>query len=161
MEPLLVADDLDGDENTGLVVDAADHLPEASFSKHINDLVPVRKMIAGHNGVVSALVVVAKVGTVGLRVANNLGGVLGATKVDVLIVHNLAPLVDVEHGNPNGFLGADTLLGTSTLAQGIQCPGRQFGVLATQPKLLHLLLSDQVVVVQVSGPNIVVPEGGR
>jgi hypothetical protein len=131
MEPLLVADDLDGDKNARLVVNAADDLPEASFAEYIDNLVPVREMIAGHDGVVSALVVVAKVGGIRLRVAHHLGGVLRATEVDVLVVHDLAALVKVEHGNPDGVLRADTLLGAGTFPERIQRPSSQLRVLPT------------------------------
>lgn len=73
MEPLFVADDFDCDKDARLVVNAADHLPKASFSKHINDFVPVGEMIARDNGIISPLIVIAKVGIVGLHVTDNLG----------------------------------------------------------------------------------------
>ena len=160
MEPFLVADDLDGDKDARLVVDASHDLPKASLAEHIDNLVPIGKMIPRHNRIVSPVVVIAKVGCVGLHVAHHLGGVLSSAKVDVLIIHDFASLVDVEDGNPNGILGAHPLLSRSPLPESIQGPSRQLRLLPALAQLLHLVLGNQVVLVKVGRPDIVVAQGG-
>lgn len=130
MEPLFVANNLDGNQDTSLVIDASHHLPEASLSKHIDDLIPIREVVAWHNCVVATLIVVSEVGTIRLHIANNLRGVLGAAEVDILVIYDLTPLVDVEHSNPDRFLRADTLLSRGTLPKCVECPSRQLRLFA-------------------------------
>ncbi len=62
VESFLVADDLHRNEDTGLVINTPDNLPEASLPEHINDLVSIGEMIARDDRIVSSLVVVTKVG---------------------------------------------------------------------------------------------------
>lgn len=45
VEPLLVADDLDGHLAPGAVVQRPDHLPEGALADHLEDLVPVRYVV--------------------------------------------------------------------------------------------------------------------
>ncbi len=161
MESLLVSDDLDRDKHTGLVINTPDHLPKTSLSEHINDFVSVGEMIASYNRVVAALIIVAKVRAVGLHVADHLGCVLCPAKVDVFVVDNLAPLVDVEDSDSDSILGTDTLFSRGTLPEGIQSPSRQLRLLAPRAEFLHFLLSNQVVLVEICGPDIVMAQSAR
>ena len=151
MKPLLVPDDLDSDEHTELVVDASDYLSKATLSKNVNDLVSVGEVVSWDDSVVSALVIVAKIWCVRLHVAHDLVGVLRAAKVDVVEVDNLSPLVDVEHGDADGLVCADALLGRRALSQGIQCTGGDLSLFASRAHLSHLLLCHHVVLVQIRG----------
>lgn len=151
MEPLLVPDDLDGNKNSLLVVDAPDNLPKTPLSKNIHNLVPVCKMVSRDNCVVSAVVVIAKVGYVRLHVSNNLVGILRPTKVDVVKVDNLAALINIQHGNADGVMRADTLLGRCTLPQSVQSPGSDFSLLPARAHLAHFLLCSRILLVQICG----------
>lgn len=66
MKPLLVSDNLDGNELSEFVIDASDNLPEAPFAKNIYNLISIREMISRNNSVVAAFIVVAKVRGIGL-----------------------------------------------------------------------------------------------
>lgn len=61
VKPLLVADDLDRNRLTSLMVPAIQDLTERALAKRIHDLIAVSKVIVVDNEVVAALVVVPKV----------------------------------------------------------------------------------------------------
>lgn len=158
MEPLLITDDLDGNQGAILVINTPDNLAEASLPEDVNDLIAVCKMISRYNGVVAAFVIVAKIGYVRVEVPYNLGSVLCAAKVDVVVIYDLTTLIDVQHGDAYGFLRADTLLWSRTLPKRIQSPCSHLRLLAPSTKFLHLVFSSQVVPVEIRSPNIELPE---
>lgn len=110
MKPLLIANNLHSHEYTRLVVNAPHDLTETSLAKYVDDFIPVRKMISRYDSVVSTFVVVTKVGGIGLKIAHHLASVLRAAKVDVVIVNDFTTLIDVEHSDPNSFLGTNSFL---------------------------------------------------
>lgn len=122
MEPLLIANDLDSDQNPCLVIDAAHNLAEASLSKNVDNLIPVRKVVSWYDGVIAALIVISEIGPVRVEISDNLGRILSSAKVDVVVVNNLATLIDVEHGDTNSVWRADAFLGSGALPQCIKCP---------------------------------------
>ena len=61
VEPLLVADDLDGNRLTSLMVPAIQDLTKRSLAERIHNLIAVSKMIAVDDEVVATFVVVPKV----------------------------------------------------------------------------------------------------
>jgi len=145
MEPLLIANDLDSDENPGLVVDAADNLAEAPLSEDVNNFVPVGQVVPRHDGVVATLIVVAKVGRLRVHITHYLGGVLSSAEVNVVVVDDLTALIDVQHGDANRILRTDAFLGGGPLPECIQCPGCELCLLASGSQPLHLLLGEHVV----------------
>lgn len=88
MEPLLVADDLDGHHLARLVIAALEHLSEGALAEHVDDLVAIHNVVVRDEEVVAAIVVEAVV------VRRVLLGVLllvavGADKVNLLVLLDL------------------------------------------------------------------------
>src|SRR5690606_16819192 len=104
MEPFLVANDLDCNQRALAMIDATDNLTETSLPENVDDLVSIREMVSRYNVVVPTVVVVAIVGLLGLEVAHNLARILGPTEVDVGIIYDFPPLVDVEDGDADSFV---------------------------------------------------------
>lgn len=111
MESLLVADDLDSNNSTFFMVNASHDLAETALAQNVNDLIPIRQMIAHHNIVVAALIIVAEIvgassvlASVLARLrrsgerADDLPCVARAGEVDafLLIIDDLAALEDIE-----------------------------------------------------------------
>ena len=59
MEPLLVANDLDGHRMLGLVVEALDNLSERAFPNHLSDLVAVGDVVVEYLDVAAVVIIVA------------------------------------------------------------------------------------------------------
>lgn len=91
VEALLVADNLDCDGSASLVVTAVHNLTKRSLSEDIADLVAVTQVVALHDNVVTALIVVAVVVclSIGLRAATD----VVRDVVDVVKVENLLALI--------------------------------------------------------------------
>lgn len=120
MKPLLVPDDLHCHDPSILMIHTPHDLPKAALPKHINDLVPIRQMIAKNDIVVASLVVVPEViarraarSTTGLLVRSqrslrrttrpvqtpdDLPRCFRARKEDavLLVINNLASLEDIQ-----------------------------------------------------------------
>lgn len=161
MESLLVANDLDGNKHACLVINAPDDLAKTSLSEHIDNLIAVGEVVARHDGVVSTLVVVAEVGRVRLEITNHLASVLRSAKVNVVVINDFAALVNVEHRDPDGFLGTDSLLWRCAFPQGVKSSSRDLGLLSSCAHLLHLLLGNEVVLVEICGPRVLVANRRR
>jgi hypothetical protein len=92
MEPLLVANDLDGDHVARLVIAALEHLSERALAEDVDDLVAVHDVVMRDEEVVATVVVKAVV------VCRVLFGILllvavRADKVDLLVLLDLLLLV--------------------------------------------------------------------
>ena len=59
MESLLVPDDLYSDNATVFVVDTSNDLSETALAEHVHNFITICQMIAKHNVIVAAFVVVA------------------------------------------------------------------------------------------------------
>ena len=59
MEPLLVANDLDSNNATILVIHTSYDLSKGTLTEYVDDLVPIGEVVAKHDIVITALVVVA------------------------------------------------------------------------------------------------------
>lgn len=92
VEAFLVADDFDGGRLAGCVVSTLKDLPERTFPKCANDLIPICQVIVLDNQVIATLIVIAVVVS---RVSESCGFLLAvSTKaVDRGIVQNLFPLI--------------------------------------------------------------------
>ena len=120
MKPLLIPNNLDSDQATSLVIDTSNNLPETTFSEDVDDLIPKRKVITLDDGVVSSLIVVAKVRIVRLNFPNMLGRVLRAAEVNVFEVNNLSALINVEMCHLHSLLRGYPLLWRSTFSEGVE-----------------------------------------
>lgn len=138
MEALLVADNLDSDQLSELVVNASQYLSKTTLSEDVYNLVAVCQVVSSNNGVVAAFIVIAKIGGRCLQIAHHFTSTLSAAKVDIVIVDNLASFVDVEHSDANGFLRAHTLLWRCPLFESIQSSGGNICLLASGADLAHL-----------------------
>lgn len=92
MEAFLVADDLDSNHITRLVIAALENLSERSLPENVNDLVAEHDVVVRDDEIVSAFVVVAEVVErdflcCGLLVA------VGADEVDLAVVEDFLLLV--------------------------------------------------------------------
>ena len=101
MESFLVPYDFDGAQAPKLVINASHYLSKAALSEYVDDLIPIRQVIAHDNVVVASLIIVSEIGRAGSRdVANVLLRRFGATEIDsLLVVNNLPFLVDVEQSS--------------------------------------------------------------
>ena len=61
VEPLFIADDLDGHGLARTVIAAVQHLSKRTLPERVNDLVPIRKVVMRDHQVVATLVVIAMV----------------------------------------------------------------------------------------------------
>mmetsp|Transcript_35903 Transcript_35903/g.99552 ORF Transcript_35903/g.99552 Transcript_35903/m.99552 type:complete len:237 (-) Transcript_35903:439-1149(-) len=61
VEPLLVANHLECDVVAGLVIKGANHLPERAFAEGVHHLIAVEYVIAQHNEVIAALIIIGVV----------------------------------------------------------------------------------------------------
>lgn len=61
VEPLFVADDLDGHGLSSTIVTTMKHLPKRPLAKSVDDFVTICQVIMSNDKVVAAFVVVAKV----------------------------------------------------------------------------------------------------
>jgi hypothetical protein len=152
MESLLVPDDLDRNKHAQLVVDASHDLTKATFAKYIDNLVAIGQMVTSNDGVVTTIIIVAKVGRIGLHIADHLASVLGAAKVYIVVVDDFASLVDIEHSDADCLVGADPLLGSRPLSQGIKVLGRNIGFFAAHAHLSHFVLSHHILLIELGGP---------
>src|ERR1700712_3861399 len=59
VEALFVSNDLNGDQQTSLVVNASNDLAETAFSKHVHNFVTICKMISHDNVVITTIVVIS------------------------------------------------------------------------------------------------------
>jgi hypothetical protein len=59
MEPFLVANDLDSNNATIFVVHTSYDLSKRTLTKYVDDLVPISEVVAKHDIVITALVVIA------------------------------------------------------------------------------------------------------
>lgn len=66
METFLVSNDLDCHKNARFVVDTSDNLTKASFTKEVNHLVSIRKVITIDDVVVTTFVIIAEIGRGGV-----------------------------------------------------------------------------------------------
>lgn len=136
------------------MIDASDNLPKTTFSKNIDNLISVCKVISRHDCVVTTLVVVAKIGRTGLQVTHDLVSMLSSAKVDVAIVDNLASFVNVEHSDANCLVRPDSLLRRSPLSQCVESPCRDLRLLSSRAQLRHFFFSDQIILVKLAAPRI-------
>jgi hypothetical protein len=92
MEPLLVADNLDGDKFTGCVVTTLEHLTKRAFAERADDFIAVRQMIVVDDEVVTSVVIVPMIvgGVVQCRV---LLLATGAEEIHLFEIENLLALV--------------------------------------------------------------------
>lgn len=91
MEPLLVADYLDGDAQTGRMIPAVKHLSEGALAQCPDNLVSVGEMITSYDQVIASFVIVAVV----IRLIVPGGRLLVAActdEVHLWIVEDLLPL---------------------------------------------------------------------
>lgn len=161
MEPFLVSDDFDGNENAEFMVNTPHYLSKTSLAENIYNFVSVREVVTGNNGVVSSLIVVPKVWCIRLQIANDLACILRSAEVDVVVIDYLATLIHVQHGDPNGILRTDAFFGGCPLLQGIQCFASNLGLLSSGAQLPHLFLAGPVILVQLRGPASDSLEGSR
>jgi hypothetical protein len=59
MEPFLVANDLDSNNATIFVIHTSYDLSKRTLTKYVDDLVPISEVVAKHDIVITALVVIA------------------------------------------------------------------------------------------------------
>ena len=105
MEPLLVADDLDGNNATILMIHTSYDLSKRTFTKYVDDLVPIGEVVAKHDIVITAFVVVAVIARLVFVATrqrrdrpNDLSRILRAGEVNsfLVVVHDLPTFEDVE-----------------------------------------------------------------
>ncbi|KAI6752808.1 hypothetical protein HG530_013560 [Fusarium avenaceum] len=125
MKPLLIPDDLDRDQAAGLVVNASYDLPETSLSKNINDFISI---------------------------TNDLVSVLGSAEEDIGVVHDLTPLIDIEHGNTNSFVSTDSFLRCRSLSKRVESSSGNICLLTPRAELGHLFLGRHIILIEVSRP---------
>ena len=98
MKSLLVADDLDRNQYSCLMVDTTHDLPKASFAEKIDNLVTITKVVAFDDIVISTLIIITEVGGRRVRIANDFVRFPSTCKVDILKVNNLTTFKNVQIG---------------------------------------------------------------
>ena len=161
VEPLLVPDDLDCHQDSELVVNASHNLAKTALSKNVDNLIPVCQVVTWHNGIVTALVIIPKIWLVRVQVADNFGCALCATEIHIIIVHNLATFVDVQHGDADRLVRANPLLRGSSLPERVDGPSGNLSLLAPRAHFPHLIFCSHIVLVKLGSPRIKVPHGAR
>ena len=92
MEPLAVANDLDGDHLARLVVPALKNLAKRPFAEDVDDLVAEAQMVVIYDQVVTSVIVVPVVVRRAVPCCGFLG-TFGPDVVDFRVIEYLAPLV--------------------------------------------------------------------
>src|SRR5690242_5812128 len=145
MESFLVADDLDGNKASCLMIDATYNLSEATLAEQVNDLVPIGEMVAKDYVIVTTIIIVSEVGGLRVEVTDMFLSILRAAEIDLFVVYNFASFKDVQVDHLQSLCWRNALLRHSTLAKCIDVTCRMLKVLAFRSELLHLLVRHQVI----------------